>query len=414
MSKLLSELLGAKEPLFSMSLKQLEQASGNPSADVRLTAEIVGTIRLKTEELGLDPDDTSPKELHSALMAKIEEHNSRLIRQIGGKPDSTPAELMPLMQKTWQKFDAPKDCWVLKRAVAKNMLKKTPPKQIMKHLGYRSIDSMLKHENLGEIYGALRFAESPEWLNNFNEQYKSLTPKDFVTRQIEIIQMPLDRWGDLAAPFIHKKKHNITHLKELGVILMLPISPKANIRGIAIFTLPLLFHYLQEIRLYSSFFKLQQVRPNFGKVLVETLIADPSSAAVMAGSKIHWRVIQRYFGKLDEKKYPKIFEPHVQPEDLHWRRASEYLYELDPDLKFWQDLDYVGVMDKDGRPVVLNMYDVAASYVTKASYVERTIYHFRDALWNEIFVRYMGQENLEQQVLAQLDNDMIDPSSLKV
>ena len=71
-------------------------------------------------------------------------------------------------------------------------------------------------------------------------------------------------------------------------------------------------------------------------------------------------------------------------------------------------------MDKDGRPVVLNMYDVAASYVTKASFASRTIYHFRDALWNEIFVRYMGQKNLEQQVLAQLDNDLINPNTLKV
>lgn len=414
MSKIISELLGAKEPLFTMSIKQLEQASGNPSADVRLTAEIIGAIRMKTIELGLDPNDTSPRELHSALLAKIEEHNNILVKKIGGKPDSTPAELMPLIRRAWEKFDAPKDCWVLKKTVAKTMLKKMPPKQIMKHLGYRSVDSMLKHENLGEIYGALRFAESPEWLNDFNGLYKSLKPTDFVTRQIEIIEMPIERWGDLAAPFIHKKRHNITHLKELGIILMLPISPKVNLRGIAIFTLPLLFHYLQEIRLYSTFFKAQQVKPNFGNVVVETLIADPSNAAIIVGKQIHWRVIQRYFGKLDEKKFTKIFEPHVQPEDLHWRRASEFLQEFEPALKFWRDLDYVGVVDKDKRPVVLNMYDVAATYVTKTPYADRTIYHFRDALWNEIFVRYMGQKNLEEQILAQLDNDTINPASLKI
>lgn len=414
MSKILSDLLAAKEPMFSMSLKNLELASGDPSADVRLTAEIVGSVRLKTVELGLDPNDTTPKELHSALMAKVKEHNHLLVKRIGGNDESTPDELMPLMKRAWEKFDTPKDCWVLKKTVAKEMLKKTPPKAIMKHLGYRSIDSMLKHENLGEIYGALRFAETPDWLNEFNEQYKSLKPSDFVTRQIEIVEMPMDRWGDLAAPFIHKKRHNITHLKELGVILMLPVNREANLRGIAIFTLPLLFHYLQEIRLYSTFFKLQQVKPNFGKIVVETLVADPSSAAVMAGNKIHWRVIQRYFGKLDEKKYPKIFEPHIQPEDLHWRRASELLQELEPQLKFWRDLDYVGVMDRDGRPVVLNMYDVAATYVTKAPYADRTIYHFRDSLWNEIFVRYMGQKNLEEQVLNQLDNSTVNPLKLKV
>ncbi len=416
MSRMISELLGATEPLFSLAVKQLEEASGNPSADVRLTAEIVGKVRLKTEELGLDPDDTTPRELHAALLARIEEDDRRLVKKIGGKNPDDPVELMPLMKKTWEKMDTPKSCWVLKKSVAKAMLKKTPPKNIMAHLGYRSVDSMLKHEKLGEVYGALRFAESPEWLNEFNEQYKTLKPSDFETRRIEIVEMSLERWGDIAAPFIHKKRHNITHLKELGYILMLPVSEKTKLRGITIFTLPLIFHYLNEIRLYSAFFKLQQVKPNFGKVLANTLIADPPRAAVMAGQKIHWRVIQKYLGRhtddMKSKKYPEIFEPHVQPEDLHWRRAGEMLLEVDPGLSFWQDLDYVGIKAKDGLPVPLNMLDVAASYVNRSPFSDRAVYHFRDSLWNELFIRYMGQKNLEQQILQQLDNDMIAPEKL--
>lgn len=414
MSRTISELLGATEPLFSLSLQQLEEASGNPSADVRLTAEIVGKVRLKIEELGLDPDDTTPRELHHALIGKIEEHDKHLVRLIGGGSDTeNAAKLMPLMKKAWEKVDTPKTCWVLKRSVAKAMLKKTPPKQIMAHLGYRSIDSMLKNENLGEIYGALRFAESAEWLNAFNEQYKSIKPQDFETRKIEVIEMPLERWGDIAAPFIHKKRHNITHLKELGVILMLPVTPEADLKGIAIFTLPLLFHYLQEIRLYSAFFKMQQVKPDFAKIIVETLIADPGKHAVMAGQHVHWRVIQRYFGKFEKESHPEVFQPHVQPEDLHWRKAEALLYQLDKELAFWEDLDYVGIMDKDGRPVTLNMLDVAASYVNQSPYKERAIYHFRESLWNEVFMRYMGEKVLEAQILQQLDNDMISPEKLK-
>jgi hypothetical protein len=411
MSKLLSELLGATEPMFSLALKQLEEASGLPSVDVRLTAEIVGKVRLKTQELGLDPDDTTGKELYFGLMNKIEKHDEHLVKQIGGKDPNDSAALMPLMKQAWDGVDTPKSCWVLKYSVAKTMLKKMPPKQIMKHLGYRSVDSMLKRENLAEIYGALRFAEKPEWLNKFNELYKKLKPSDFETRQIEIVQMPLERWGDIAAPFIHKKRHNITHLKELGVILMLPVT--VPLRGIAIFTLPLLFHYLQEIRLYSAFFKMQQVKPDFGQIVVETLIADPSSAAVMAGQHIHWRVIQRYFGKLESEYHPEIFEPHVQPEDLHWRRAETLLYQLAPELKFWEDLDYVGVMHA-GRPLTLNVLDVAASYVNQLPYASRAIYHFRESLWTEIFVRYMGQKTLEEQVLKQLNNNMIAPEDLKL
>ena len=66
------------------------------------------------------------------------------------------------------------------------------------------------------------------------------------------------------------------------------------------------------------------------------------------------------------------------------------------------------------RPVAFNLLDVAASYVNQTPYSKRTIYHFRDSLWNEVFVRYMGQKNLEEQVLRQLDNSMIAPEKLKV
>lgn len=418
MSKMLSELLGATEPMFTLALQQLEKASGNSSADIRLTAEITGKVRIKTQELGLDPEDTTSQELYHALLAKIEVHEKHLAKHIGAKNPEDPAELMPLMRKAWENVKTNKSCWVLKQSVAKKMLKNKPPKAIMKHLGYRSVDSMLKRENLAEIYGALRFAETPEWLNSFNEQYKSLKPSDFETRQIKIVEMSFERWGDIAEPFIHKKRHNITHLKELGVILMLPIDKRAHLRGITIFTLPLLFHYLNEIRLYSAFFKLQQVKPNFGKIVANTLIADPPQAAVMAGQHIHWRVIQKYLGRHTEdmksRKYPEIFEPHVQPEDLHWRKAEDLLFEVDPELEFWKDLDFVGAPANDKLPVPLNMLDVAASYVNQASFADRAVYHFRDSLWNEIFVRYMGEANLEEQVLQQLDNDMIAPEKLKV
>lgn len=413
MSRLLSELLGAKEPLFSLSLRQLEQAAGRPGVDIRLTAEIIGQVRQKTAELGLDPDDTTPEELYHALLTKIEEQDKQLVKQIGGSDPENVAQLMPLMKKAWEGIDTPKTCWVIKRSVAKKMLKKMPPKNIMKHLHYRSVDSMLKNENLAEIYGALRFAEDSDWLLKFNEGYRRLKPSDFQTRKIEIVQMSLERWGDIAAPFIHKKRHNITHLKELGVILMLPITPQTHLRGVTIFVFPLLLHYLQEIRLYSAFFKLEQVKPNFGEIVVETLNADPGHHAIMEGQHIHWRVIQRYFGKLEKEKHPEIFEPHVQPEDLHWRKAEDLLYAFDPSLGFWRDLDYVGIMDK-GRPVTLNLLDMAASYVNQTPYKDRAIYHFRESLWNEIFMRYMGQEILEQQILKQLDNDMIEPEDIEV
>jgi hypothetical protein len=166
MSKYISQLLNAEEPLFSLTIQDLERDSGRASVDIKLEQEIKAKIRLVSKQLGLDPEDTKPEELYRALLNLIDKQDKHLVAKIGGKNPNDAEELMPLMKAAWQKTYSPKSAWVLKKSVAKKMLKKTPPKNIMKHLKYRSVDSMLKNENIGEIYGALRFAETPEWLNS--------------------------------------------------------------------------------------------------------------------------------------------------------------------------------------------------------------------------------------------------------
>ena len=396
--------------MFTIALRQLEQAGGSTSADVRLTAEIVGKTHLKTRELGLDPKDTTGKELYHGLISLVGRHDRFLAKRIGGDDPADVDAMLPLIRRTVEKINIPKKVWVIKGSVAKRLLRANPPRRVMKQLGYRSIDSMLKREPIEEIFGALRFAESPEWLDSFISKYRTLTPADFETREIKIVQLASKRWERMAKEFVMKKRHNVTHLKELGVILMLPM-PIKRMPGITITVLPLLLHYINEIRLYSAYFKLQQVKPDFGQIIVDTLIADPGHHAVMAGQRIHWRVIQRYFGKLENEYHPEIFEPHVQPEDLHWRKAEEILYRLEPALHFWHDMDYVGV-NHQGRPVSFNLMDVALSYVNQLPYHDRIVFHFRESLWNEIFMRYLGTQTLETQVLKQLDNEMIEPEML--
>jgi len=411
MARFLRDLLDAKEPLFSLALQQLESASGLNGTDARLIGEIYEKANERIRRMGLDPNDSTGKEIYQALLVQITRNDLHLSSVIGSDDADDVQALIPLMKKAVDEVDINKGCWVLKKSVARDMLRRMPPPKIMQHLGYRSVESMLKNENLYEIYGALRFAEGPEWLNSFNEMYKELKPGDFESRKIEIVIMPHERWADLCESFVHKKRHNITHLKELGVVLMLPVK-LAKMPGITITAMPLLLHYINEIRLYSSFFKLQQVKKNFGEIIVDTLLADLGDAAVMAGQRVHWRVIQRYFGKLENEYHPEIFEPHVQPEDLHWRKAEESLYIIDPELEFWKDMDYVGLMH-DGRPTVFNLMDVSVGYCNKTPYESRVIYHFRESLWNEIFIRYMGHQNLEDQILKQLDNNMIAPEKLR-
>lgn len=407
----LSTLLNAQEPLFSLTLRQLEKVSGRGSQDVKLQAEIIEKSHQAIKMLDLDPTDTTGPELYGALLSKAKEHDEHLANQLG---IDDPTDVEQAVEKVVAKVaevDMERECWALKKSVAKDFLRQTPPKKIMDRLGYRSVDSMLKQEDIFELFCALRFAEDGEWLNEFNKHYKNLKPSDFETREIELVVMPKERWGEVTEHFVEKKRHLNTHSKEMGAVCILP-AKDSHMAGITTKLMSLTFHYYNEVRLYSSFFKLKQVQPDFGQIVVDTLIADPGNAAVMAGQNVHWRVIQRYFGKLKDEYHPEIFQPHVQPEDLHWRRAEEIMYQVAPELEFWKEMDHIGLMF-DGRPVTFNLMDVSLSYSNDIKYEDRYIYHFREALWNEIFIRYMGQGTLEDQILIQLDNNMIKPEDLE-
>jgi len=415
MAKFLSDLLDAEEPIFTQALHQLEEVSGRAGADVRLIGDITAMAHENLRELGLNPAASTGEEVYYALLGRVESDIKRLVRILGA--DEARSEevqyLVPFMIEAANKVKFNRRVFVLKRERAKDLLRQMPPKQLMKHLGYDDIEKMFENEDFDEIYTALRFSEGAEWLIQYNELFKQITPEDYEERDLRIVQMNHDKYVDLAAHFVQKKLHNVTHTKEMGIIVVVPMRVR-KMRGLALKTLPLLLHYMNEVKLYSTFFKLKSKKPNFGKTVVETLIADPGTGSQMVGKRVHWRVIQRYLGKHKEESVDKVaFEPHVQPEDLHWRRAEDLLYEIDPELKFWKDRDYVG-LNYDGFPVAFNLFDVSFAYSNKESYQGRYAYHFRESLWNEIFVRYMGFKNLANQVLEQLDNDMIAPEKLPV
>lgn len=411
----LAELLNAKQPLFEDSIKGLEESSAKLNLEEELFLEIEDKFtKFVNKSLKLK-NKASGKDIYSNLMDLIAKQNDLVLTKYF-KLNKTAGidEILSACIDFAAKMDLPKRVFRIKKSKAKRMLLNNPPLRIMELLGYKNVKALLKNERLEEVYGALRFAEGEEWLNKFNEQYENLRPKDFTEAEIEVIKMPL-KWGPLTKDFIKKKKHNITHLKELGVLLVLETEDESLKKGLILKALPLIVHYYYEIHLYSAFFKLKastEKKRSFGRVITDTIIADPKHKLRIKGENVHWRVVQRYFGKLDDaKKHPEIFEPHLQPEDLHWDLAEKALAKYIPELKVWVDLDYVA-QQKDELPLSLNLMDLTLSYANSLDYKDRLYYHFRESLWNEIFARYMGIEVLEDELLSKLNNALVYPERL--
>lgn len=403
MTRFLSRALGAIEPAFSQSIQQLERAAGAPGTDIRLTADIIRRTRTKIAELGLDPNDTTGPELYSALQERLKSDEIAARNTLGIAATATPTDVVAAIQKYISTCDLPRHCFALKSSVAKRLLKKKPPKLVMKQLGYRSVDSMLKHESPGNLYAAALICEHGAWHKAFREQYAKLAPGDFETRPMAIVRPTTKRWQMLAQQYVTSHRHNIVSFRDLGVIVLLPIEQ--DVGGLAITTLLLIAEEMNGIRTYSSYIKLQQVKPDFGMRLQASSISEPYTSATLAGQPVPWRMIQRYYARFSEAYHPEIFEPHVQPEDLGWISGESVLAALAPTLKFWQGTETLGLVH-DGAIVSCNVLDVALGFCNHLSYAERIVHFVRDTLWHELMMRYLNQENLEAAVHRQLHTEL--------
>lgn len=404
MTKFLSQALGAREPAFSQGIQQLEKAAGAPGADIRLTAEVVQNTRLKIKQLGLDPADTTGQELYQALLQRLKQDELVARAALGLSDNAAAGDIVSRALHFANSHDADKNSFALKASAAKRLLKKKPPKLAMKRLGYRSLDSMVKHESPANLYAAALICEGDAWHKSFRDQYAKLTPSDFEVRKISLLHPTTKRWQQMAEEFVAKAHHNILTFPELGAVVVLPLSNSVD--GLALITLLTLSEEKNRIRAYSSYIKLQQVKPDFGKLVQTSSLVEPYTTATLAGQAVPWRMIQRYYARYTGAYHAEIFEPHVQPDDLKWGSGEALLTDLDDRLQFWQGCENLGLMGEDGSVVSCNALDVALNCCNKMPFCERVVHFVRDNLWHELMMRYLHQENLETAVRQQLSNDL--------
>lgn len=401
MARVLSQLLGAGEPMFSDSLRRLESATGNIGIDVQLIADIITKSHIAMKSLGLDNRDTVGPELYHALLALAAKHDEFLAKRLGANDPMDVDDIISRIRLLALEIEAEKTVWVVKHSVMKRLIKSHPPKLAQKALGYRSLDSMLKREPLSSILAAARLLESGKWHQVFLHAYTTLRPIDFELRPIDVVYANTDRWSKISGPYVTKTGHNVTHLKELGAIILLPL-PVKSLQGITLAVLPLVLHYINEIRTYNSYFRLVQVRPNFGELVHSAIVDDLADHATILGKPIHWRIVHRHFGR-SQNIIPELFDPHVTREDLEWRKAEDVLYKIEPALHFWLNLDYSGVLF-NSHPVSLALGDVSVCLVNRLPYQQRLTLSMQRSLWTEINLRYIGHPVLERQIISQIDN----------
>ncbi len=383
--------------------KDLNRLTGQSNFLYSLVEENDRLIDDSLDNLGLGRNSMA-LDVNDALISKIESDDLRIFQALKSPQLSNPEDCQRIVDLA--KDVSPKrKGFFLKKEIAEGFLKAEPPQKILKALGYSSVEAMLAKEDLSEVYSSLRFLEDPEWLNNrFFKQYQNLKPTDFEEREIEVKVLGA-QWKDAAEKFVQKKYHNISHLKELGVIFVIPITLKVS--GEILRTLSLLTHYFYEVYFYSDLIKgfAENNPEEFPKNFVSLLRGDVLNNLPNPLSSDHmsFLIIQRYLAKDDENDH-RLFLPHVNPEALHWDRAEESLAKIEG-LDFWKDLDWIGDffrIETGGEILVsFNLVDTIMGLVKEKEMI-KYLYHHQEALWNKIFVSYFGQEKMEELIKENL------------
>ena len=308
----------------------------------------------------------------------------------------------------------------LKEAKAREMLEKEPPKHILSFFKKDSVAELLKEKDLFEVFSALRFIEDKKWLNTvFFRQLDLVTPDDFEEREIKLHVLS-GEWLTAAESFLKKKYHNVSHLKELGIIFVIPLAIDTPGETMRLFSL--LLHYLHEVSFYSKLLRKYAAgdKDQFAARLISALrgdVLEKRFAEEDRGKK--WMIVQQYLAKDDVNDW-RLFEPHVNPEAIHWSKAENDIVRFGQrfphiGLDFWTDLDFIGnyYQDASGVDVLVsfNLIDTVMSLVQEKEMI-KYLYHHEEALWNKIFSEYIGQEKMEQLIIDNFQQGYIDITTI--
>lgn len=401
MCRLLAELTHTDTRLMTETIKRLEERSGQPGVDIRTTADIHAQIHLTVRALGLDPRDTHPKELYVALQNLAATHEQFLLKkfQLSKLPsgESLPTHVSYIFDRL--RFN--RRAWAIRPASLRRILVQQPPKQLVKALGYRTVESMIKREPVDVLFFFALKTESATWQQQCNKALQKLSPMDFEERLLTARSLEAPRYHLLAGR-IAAQEHSVVYGVPLVGTVMLLSSQAPTRPGMVLLALTMALKEVTELQYIHSYLKHHQMQADFSHKVLSVLRDRTLATAAIAGQAFDWRLLHRHYGSATSPHgHPELFQPHLQAEDLAYRHAEEILYRAEPALHMWHGVDYVGLQTSAGV-ISFNLVDVLVNLVNGISLGRQVSGHMRQSIWDELLLRYLRNDSIEQTVLHQL------------
>lgn len=370
MTRILREIIGGKEPTFSARIQQLEQLTGRRTVDIELTAEMLSKLADITRKLNLDPNDTTPEEIYSALIHKAKEHDELLRNSYH--------ENINLVINKLNHHGGVVGVPVIKQSKLRSIIGEVPPKKVMTILGYRSTASLLKRADINQVLLGAFMHESVTWHRAFSKKLKQCTISDITLDEPKII--PVDK----------------KLLKNFNQTLTIPYVQLAGLVGVDINHLNKPYGWLEftaraadglfYVHQRGIYLKLNRFQPKIIRQIVDLTYLAPSSITKMASVRVPWSVIYAYVSNnLEEVNFSP--DGPVEASDFSWKGSVEVLKNVHQHLDLWK-ITKIIAKPADLKPVSLNISDIAFNALHGVSYLHRSNSALSRLTLDELLSRY--------------------------
>ncbi|MCL5112926.1 MAG: hypothetical protein M1554_00370 [Patescibacteria group bacterium] len=380
------------ESLFNKNLidlkhfiTDLEKKTGHNGEDIRLHNKLAIKLKDKLVDLGLDPFDSSSIEIYHGLINKLKEDDRRLylsVRSLAGSKVNAKSTLIDGFKIITDELKM-SDLIRLKPSFIKNYLIKNPPKRLIKNLHYRTVESLLKRENLSLIVLGINYFESDNYVTKFYSNYKSVKSSDFKNSDLEIIYLN-KKWRTALQDLIKNLDKVSLSIPELGSLIIIPCQDQ-YIKGKTVFYYSSIINSFYEINLYSTYLKYHLPLANFNQFFFNSSTSKLEVYSDFFRQKLSWEVIHHIlFSRID------IYDPDIlKKEDFRFLGSIFKNVRFSDELKFWTDNFNLGHLQGNSF-ISFNLLDMSYNLYHNLDSKTAIFKHFVDSMKTSFFLSYLN------------------------
>lgn len=381
-SRVISSIFDAKEPEFSHRIADLERLSGRNSQDVRMLADTIHHFKNLSANLELDRHDTTPREIYHALAIKLKEDSKELARRLDISSEDSPSQVAVKCAKYLEKRTSWRKFWCIKQSVVKKQLKANPPKKVVKKLGFRSVDSLLKREPVVQTLILAKIIENPSWQKVYVDQAASMTNSDFDEQSISIKTIRPKRLESL-----RKAEVNLNQIvyssQESPDIIIAPYIRRFE--GDVIFYFDTIINHINGIISRSAFYRYKGMRPDFFEVL-RSIRRDGFKKSSTISWPVRWSAIMHSIQHYGNRDLAGRLDLNIPAHDLFGLSTEREMQRFG----IWEKgLIY---SDRSGSLVSTHLSDIIINTVNKNAFEDSYTEFGKNRLYDELFARYLSHE----------------------